>query len=221
MSMFRCLTAQAVSLASRQPYIVSANILKPQRPSLLDLYKQARLISIRKTPAIINHNFSCDRSPLHQANQCNRLLTYQYLQPLREFHAKGSKVRYLDFRYRMNTSHLRSHLIIIRRQKMKKHKRRKWRRKYKCLLAKVRLKREIAKEKTFRVELLTMIKRAEQFDPKEYALNKINELNRKSKELTREERFEELKELIRKNRYQVDYIKPKHRRAEISVSRLE
>lgn len=130
----------------------------------------------------------------------------------RSFHAKGSKVRYLDFRYRFNTCHLRSHLLIIRRQKMKKHKRTKWRKKFKALLAKTRLKREIAKEKVFRVELLTMIKRAEQFDPKEYALRKIKEANSVKKELTREERLEDLKELIRKNRYQVDYIKPKHKR---------
>jgi hypothetical protein len=131
----------------------------------------------------------------------------------RLFHAKGSKVRYLDFRYRFNTCHLRSHLLIIRRQKMKKHRRKKWRKKFKSVIAKMRLKREIAKEKTFRVELLTMIKRAEQFDPKEYAIRKINEINNKPREPTREERLEELKELIRKNRYQVDYIKPKHKRA--------
>lgn len=156
------------------------------------------------------HRLTINESSLIQRNnlQLNTML------PLRHFHAAGSKVHYLDFRYRFNTCHLRTHLLIIRRQKMKKHQRKKFRKRFKCLLAKRRLKREIAKEKAFRVELLTIIKRAEQFDPKEYAMKKIAEINSKPKELTREERLEELKELIRKHRYQVDYIKPKHKRAE-------
>lgn len=133
---------------------------------------------------------------------------------VRQFHAAGSKVHYLDFRHRFATNHLRLHLLIIRRQKMKKHRRRKFRRKFKCLLAKQRLKREIAKEKAFRVELLSAIRAAENFDPKEYALRKIAEENNKAREPTREERLESLKELIRKNRYQTTYIKPKHIRAE-------
>lgn len=137
------------------------------------------------------------------------------IQPVREFHAANSKVKYLDFRHRFKTNHFRLHLLIVRRQKMKKHQRIKWRKKFKSLVAKQRLKREIAKEKNFRVELLSMIRQAEQFDPKEYALRKLSEVYNKPKELTKEEKLENLKELIRKNRYQVDYIKPKHRRAEI------
>lgn len=133
---------------------------------------------------------------------------------VRHFHAKDSKVRYLDFRHRFKTSHLRLHLLIIRRQKMKKHKLRKFRKKYKALLAKNRLKREIAKEKMFRVELLSMIRDAENFDPKEYALRCIEEQNSKPVELTVEEKREELREKIRIHRYQVDYVKPRHRRAE-------
>lgn len=133
----------------------------------------------------------------------------------RHFHAAGSKIHYLDFRHRFKTNFLKLHLLIVRRQKMKKHRRRKFRRKFKCLLAKKRLKREIAKEKTFRVELLSMIRRAETFDPKEYALKKIAEINNKPKELSKEDQLEKLKELIRENRYQVTYIKPRHRRADI------
>ena len=132
----------------------------------------------------------------------------------RMFHAKHSKVKYMDFRYRLPSGHLRSHLLIIRRQKMKKHQRRKWRRKYKCALAKQRLKRVIAKEKAFRVELLTMIRRAEQFDPKEYAMRKIHEINSVPRKLTPEERFEDVRELVRVNRYQTVYIKPRHKRVE-------
>lgn len=98
---------------------------------------------------------------------------------------------------------------------MKKHQRRKWRKKFKCLLAKQRLKREIAKEKAFRVELLTAIRDAENFDPRAYALKKLSEIYNKPRVPTKEERLEELKQLIRENRYQVTYIKPKHRRAEI------
>lgn len=98
---------------------------------------------------------------------------------------------------------------------MKKHQRKVWRKKFKCLLAKKRLKREIVKEKTFRVELLSMIRQAELFDPKEYALRKLSEKYNQPREPTREEKYDELRELIRKNRYQVTYVKPKHRRAEV------
>lgn len=97
---------------------------------------------------------------------------------------------------------------------MKKHKKKKWRKKFKSVLAKKRLKREIAKEKAFRVELLTIIRRAENFDPREYAMRKIAEMNNIPHVQTPEERREELKELIRINRYQTTYIKPKHRRCE-------
>lgn len=147
----------------------------------------------------------------------HRVFPIDLLRPIqsREFHATDSKVKYLDFRHRFATHHLRLHLLLIRKQKMKKHQRRKWRKKFKCLLAKQRLKREIAKEKQFRVELLSMIRMAEQFDPKEYALRKLSEIHNKPRELSREERLEQLKELIRKNRYQVTYIKPKHQRAEL------
>lgn len=106
-------------------------------------------------------------------------------------------------------------MLIIRRKKMKKHQRKKFRKKFKFLLAKKRLKREIAKEKTFRVELLTVIRDAESFDPREYAMRKITEMNNVVKELSKEEKLEQLKQLIRENRYQVDYIKPKHRRIDI------
>lgn len=133
------------------------------------------------------------------------------METIRQFHAVDSKVHYLDYRYRYKTGKLRLHLTIIRRKKMKKHQRKKWRKKFKSLLAKERLKREIAKEKAFRVELLTMIREAEQFDPKEFALRKIAEANDIPQEKSKEELFEELKEKIRINRYQVDYVKPKHR----------
>jgi len=97
---------------------------------------------------------------------------------------------------------------------MKKHQRRKFRKKYKCLLMKTRLKRLIAKEKAFRVELLTMIRRAEEFDPREYALRKIRELERAEKVETREMVFEKIREKYRINRYQTDYVKPRHKKCD-------
>lgn len=100
---------------------------------------------------------------------------------------------------------------------MSKHKKRKWRKKYKTVIAKKRLKREIAKEKTFRVELLTYIRRAEQFDPREYALKKIQEANSVKQPQTKQEKYEELVELIRINRYQTHKIKPKHKVADIDM----
>lgn len=132
--------------------------------------------------------------------------------PHRQFHARNSKVHYLDFRYRFRPNKIKKNILLIRRRKMKKHQRRKWRKKFKTMLSKLRLKREISKEKAFRVELLTIIRAAERFDPKEFALKKISEMNNIVPEPTKEDKLEELKELIRKNRYQTHYIKPKHRR---------
>lgn len=190
------------NLANR-PHAIGAHIQTPA----------SRAISTRW------QNISQQTTTPIQNNKCGILtnlptqLTPSY-QPVRCFHAADSKVKYLDFRYRLKTNHLRLHLLIIRRQKMKKHKRRKFRKRFKFLLSKQRLKREIAKEKAFRVELLTMIRKAETFDPKEYALRKLDEIKNRPKELSREEKLLQLKELIRQNRYQVDYIKPAHKRVD-------
>lgn len=165
---------------------------------------------IRLLSSYLNSSLIKDRATL----QGIRILAPS-TQLVRHFHAKGSKVHYLDFRFRFKPNRIKKNMLAIRRQKMKKHKRIKWRKKFKSVIAKKRLKREIAKEKAFRVELLTYIRRAESFDPKEYSLRKIAEMNKVVRERTKEERLEELKELIRKNRYQTDYVKPKHRKAEM------
>lgn len=206
--MFRSLANGALKLASHQlgSRAVGIRYIQASTRSLV-LCNQMEHMSLGKLNFLSSSKLICDRIQ-------SQAISSQNFISVRGFHAKGSKIKYLDFRHKFSTCHLRSHLLIIRKQKMKKHRRMKWRKKYKCLLAKHRLKREISKEKTFRVELLTMIKRAEQFNPQEYALAKIREINSRPKELTREERLEELKELIRVNRYQVTYIKPKHKRAE-------
>lgn len=213
--MFRCLAIQALRLASRSPSALFKSNLLGHRPTKLpEARNQARsIISLSQKASLFDRDTKCHESALFKIGHPS-LEPNQNMQVVRGFHAKGSKAQYLDFRYRLNTSHLRSHLLIIRRQKMKKHQRRKWRKKFKCMLAKRRLKREIAKEKTFRTELLTMIRRAEQFDPREYAVNKIREMNNRPRPLTKQEWFEDIKEKVRVNRYQTTYIKPKHQRPE-------
>ncbi|XP_016771509.1 uncharacterized protein LOC107965473 [Apis mellifera] len=59
-------------------------------------------------------------------------------------------------------------MIVIRRKKMKKHKRRKLRKKMKFKWAKIRANRNVLKEKLFQAELVTQIKEAHNFDPKKY-----------------------------------------------------
>lgn len=68
-------------------------------------------------------------------------------------------------------------LIVIRRRKMKRHKLKKLRKKMKFEWAKVRLKREMRKEKAFQAELMAKIRETEKFDAVAYATQKINKAN--------------------------------------------
>lgn len=64
-------------------------------------------------------------------------------------------------------------LIVIRRKKMKKHKRKKLRKRMKFAWAKIRANRNIAKEKAFQVELLAQIKQAHMFDAQKYVEGRL------------------------------------------------
>lgn len=69
-------------------------------------------------------------------------------------------------------------LIVIRRKKMKKHKRKKLRKKMKFLWAKLRARRNINKEKMIQAGLISKIKEAQAFDAKEYVQQRLNILNK-------------------------------------------
>ncbi|VVC26511.1 Domain of unknown function DUF1713 [Cinara cedri] len=68
-------------------------------------------------------------------------------------------------------------LIVIRRNKMKKHKLKKLRKRMKYVWAKVRQKRELRKEKAFQAELMSQVKEAEQFKAVDYVQDKLNIIN--------------------------------------------
>lgn len=69
-------------------------------------------------------------------------------------------------------------LIVIRRKKMKKHKRRKLRKKMKFVLAKLRHKRNVKREKLFQAELVGKIKEAQAFDARVYVKERLDILNK-------------------------------------------
>lgn len=69
-------------------------------------------------------------------------------------------------------------LIVIRRHKIKKHKRRKLRKKMKYLWAKIRLRRSTQREKEFQAGLISQIKTAQVFDAKAYVNERLNILNK-------------------------------------------
>ena len=102
-----------------------------------------------------------------------------------------------------------THMTIIRRKKMKKHKLQKWRKKFKVLLEKLRLRKNIKKEKAFRAELLAQIKEAEEFDPEAYVKNILNTIDNMPKKETEEEIVKKRRDLIRKNRSDTIYTTPK------------
>lgn len=69
-------------------------------------------------------------------------------------------------------------LIVIRRHKMKKHKRKKLRKKMKYLWAKIRVRRNLKREKEFQADLIAKIKLAEAFDPKAYVNERLSILQK-------------------------------------------
>ncbi|RWS27741.1 hypothetical protein B4U80_03896 [Leptotrombidium deliense] len=103
----------------------------------------------------------------------------------------------------------KTHLLNIRHRKMKKHKLRKWRKKHLALIRKVTLRREIKKEKLFRAELLAKIREAENFDAEAYVNNIFRVIDSKPKELTKWERIERFRDLVRQHRANTNLVKPK------------
>jgi len=100
-------------------------------------------------------------------------------------------------------------MLRVRKSKMNKHKRTKWRKKFAALIKKVRLRREIKKEKAFRAELLAQIKEAEDFDAEKYVnyvLSTIRSKLRPEKSWETRERIHNLKLL---NRTDVELVTPK------------
>ncbi|XP_072747892.1 uncharacterized protein [Anoplolepis gracilipes] len=69
-------------------------------------------------------------------------------------------------------------LIVIRRKKMKKHKRRKLRKKMRFVWAKLRHKRNTKREKAFQAELIAKIKEAQAFDARAYVKERLHILNK-------------------------------------------
>lgn len=71
------------------------------------------------------------------------------------------------------TEKLAVRLIVIRKKKMKKHKRKKLCKRMRFEWAKLRHRRNVAKEKAFQAELIGKIKAAESFDAKEYVNQRL------------------------------------------------
>ena len=115
---------------------------------------------------------------------------------------------YLDYRI-IRDPRAYTHLTVIRRQKMNKHKRIKWRKKMLSFILKKRLKRNIKTEKLFRAELLAQIKSAEEFDAEKYVRNILETIDNVPKPETRQQKIEKIKDLIRKNRRETNLVPPK------------
>ncbi|XP_014471906.1 PREDICTED: uncharacterized protein LOC106742997 [Dinoponera quadriceps] len=69
-------------------------------------------------------------------------------------------------------------MIVIRRKKMKKHKRRKLRKKMKFVWARMRQRRNVEKIKRFNNEMIAKIKMAQAFDAKKYVQGRLDILNK-------------------------------------------
>ncbi|RZF43261.1 hypothetical protein LSTR_LSTR001522 [Laodelphax striatellus] len=97
------------------------------------------------------------------------LISYEDLEPTKEISDPDSKPKEEKHAVRM---------LIIRKRKMRVHKRKKWRKKFKEQIAKIEIRRKIKKEKEFQAELMGKVKEAEKFDPLVYVKEKLAKANK-------------------------------------------
>ena len=100
-------------------------------------------------------------------------------------------------------------MLRVKHHQMKLHQRKKWRRKYRVLIAKMELRKSVKKEKLFRAELLAQIKGAEQFDAEKYVNNMLETIDKMPREETIPERANRLRDLKLKYRTQTVLVPPK------------
>lgn len=100
-------------------------------------------------------------------------------------------------------------MINIRRKKMKKHQRKKLYKRMRFVWEKLWRKREIRKETDFRYELLTQIDEAKLFDAEKYVHGVLDKIRYHKKPPTLEEKREQYRLLIKKNRGNSMFIMPK------------
>ncbi|PRD23289.1 UNVERIFIED_CONTAM: hypothetical protein NCL1_46773 [Trichonephila clavipes] len=100
-------------------------------------------------------------------------------------------------------------MIRIRRRKMRKHKLKKLRKRMKFVFAKMKMKKDLRKEQEFRVELLTQVEAADNFDAKAYVEEILNTLKNRPIPETPEETRERFRLLKKKNKYNTTFIRPR------------
>ena len=100
-------------------------------------------------------------------------------------------------------------MLRIRSEKMNKHRLRKFRKKYATLIKTRKMRREVAKEKLFRAELLAQIREAEQFDAEVYVKTMLHTIDKCPQQESLWERRERFIRLKRQYRSNVDLLRPK------------
>lgn len=100
-------------------------------------------------------------------------------------------------------------MILIRRRKMRKHKLRKFRKRYKNVLEKIKTRRELRKEQAFRAELLNQIIAAEKYDAKQYVDNILHTIRYQPRLETDQEIKARYREIMKMNKYKTMFIRPK------------
>ena len=159
----------------------------------------------------MNGMFFPDLTTFRDINQKNRRITDSETETkeIKEMPSANKPIKmYLDYRI-IRDPRSYTHLTIIRRHKMNKHKRKKWRKKMLAFLKRKYLKRNIKTEKLFRAELLAQIKDAEEFDAEKYVRNILETIDNVPKPETRIQKIERIRELMRKNRRETNFMSPK------------
>ncbi|XP_022187344.1 uncharacterized protein LOC111046158 [Nilaparvata lugens] len=108
-------------------------------------------------------------STIIEAPKISTLIPYEDIAPDKEISEPEPKQKIEKHAVRM---------LIIRKRKMRVHKRKKWRKKFKEQIAKMEIRRKIKKEKEFQAELMGKVKEAEKFDALVYVKEKLAKANK-------------------------------------------
>lgn len=135
------------------------------------------------SPRSLNLNFDVPRSrlPLNKIIECPVLPNFQIDEPSTNIIEKGDIApdKVIEMPATANIIEKQAvRLIVIRRKKMKKHKRRKFLKKMKFILRKREQNKTIQKEKLFEAELNGIHQEALKFDAKEYVAERLKTLSK-------------------------------------------
>lgn len=153
-------------------------MLQPEKPKNKHFENQVTF-----TARSVNLNFDIPRNglPIRQIIDCPLIPNFQIDEPAKNKIEKRDIVpnKVIEIPGTNIIEKQAERLIVIRRKKMKKHKRRKFLKRMKYVIMKREQRKKLLRERAFQAELQETYAKAEKFDPKEYVAEQLHLLTRK------------------------------------------